>query len=68
MVSAPAIENGFYYDIDPGENNITSADFPKIEAKMAELAAKKEDVVRKKFQKPTLWNSSKAAEKHISVN
>ena len=47
----PAIENGFYYDIDPGENNITSADFPKIEAKMAELAAKKEDVVRKEISK-----------------
>ena len=42
----PAIENGFYYDIDPGENSITAADFPKIEAKMAELVAKKEPVVR----------------------
>ena len=47
----PAIENGFYYDIDPGENAITSADFPKIEAKMAELAAKKEAVVRKEISK-----------------
>ena len=37
----PAIENGFYYDIDPGENVITSADFAKIEAKMAELVSKK---------------------------
>ena len=42
----PAIENGFYYDIDPGELTITSADFPKIEAKMLELVAKKEAVVR----------------------
>lgn len=47
----PAIENGFYYDIDPGENVITSADFPKIEQKMAELAAKKEDVVRHDISK-----------------
>ena len=47
----PAIENGLYYDIDPGENSITSADFPKIEAKMAELAAKKEAVVRKEISK-----------------
>ena len=47
----PAIENGFYYDIDPGENSITSADFPRIEAKMAELAAKKEAVVRKEISK-----------------
>ena len=42
----PAIENGFYYDIDPGEHTITSADFPKLEAKMLELVAKKEAVVR----------------------
>ena len=47
----PAIENGFYYDIDPGENSITSADFPKIEAKMAELAAKDEAVVRRDISK-----------------
>lgn len=47
----PAIENGFYYDIDPGENVITSADFPKIEAKMAELVAKKEPVVRNSISK-----------------
>ncbi len=27
----PAIENGFYYDIDPNGHSITSADFPAIE-------------------------------------
>ena len=43
----PAIENGFYYDIDPGENTLTSADFPKIEKKMLELVARKEEVVRR---------------------
>ena len=47
----PAIENGFYYDIDPGDNQITSEDFPKIEAKMKELAAKHEDVVRRDISK-----------------
>ena len=47
----PAIENGFYYDIDPGENLITAADFPKIEAKMMELVAKKEEIVRKDITK-----------------
>ena len=47
----PAIENGFYYDIDPGDNVITSAEFPKIEAKMAELAAKDEVVVRRDISK-----------------
>ena len=42
----PAIENGFYYDIDPNGHDITAADFPKIEAKMLELAQKKEPIVR----------------------
>ena len=47
----PAIENGFYYDIDPGENTITSADFPKIEKKMQELVARKEAVERHSISK-----------------
>ena len=47
----PAIENGFYYDIDPGENTLTSADFAKIEKKMLELVARKEDVVRRDISK-----------------
>ena len=42
----PAIENGFYYDIDPGEHKITADDFGKIEKKMLELAQKKEAIVR----------------------
>ena len=47
----PAIENGFYYDIDPGEHKITSEDFPKIEKKMMELVAKKEAIVRSDISK-----------------
>jgi len=42
----PAIENGFYYDVDPGEVQIKESDLAGIEAKMAELVAKKEAVVR----------------------
>ena len=47
----PAIENGFYYDIDPGEHKITSDDFDKIEKKMTELVAKKEAIVRQDISK-----------------
>ncbi|HUX56110.1 MAG TPA: threonine--tRNA ligase [Bacteroidales bacterium] len=37
----PAIENGFYYDVDPGEGKvITEADLLTIENRMKELAAK----------------------------
>ena len=47
----PAIENGFYYDVDPGDATITAADFPTIEAKMLELASRKEPIVRKEISK-----------------
>ncbi len=47
----PAIENGFYYDIDPNGHTITDADFPKIEKKMLELAQKKEAIVRADISK-----------------
>lgn len=48
----PAIENGFFYDVllKDGES-IKEADFPKIEAKMKELAGKKEPVVRREVAK-----------------
>ena len=47
----PAIENGFYYDIDPGENKLTSDDFAKIEARMLELAKRDETIQRKDIAK-----------------
>ncbi|MCR5519907.1 MAG: threonine--tRNA ligase [Bacteroidales bacterium] len=42
----PAIENGFYYDVDLAGATITDADLPKIEKKMLELAQGKEDFKR----------------------
>ena len=42
----PAIENGFYYDVDLGGATITDADLPKVEKKMLELAQHKEDFKR----------------------
>ncbi|MCM1484441.1 MAG: threonine--tRNA ligase, partial [Muribaculaceae bacterium] len=47
----PAIENGFYYDIDPAGHTITAADFPKIEKKMIELARTKQPIVRADISK-----------------
>ena len=47
----PAIENGFYYDIDPGEHTITAADFPRIEKKMLELAQQKNPIIRADIKK-----------------
>ncbi len=42
----PAIENGFYYDVD-SPAPITESDLEKIEQKMQELARNKEELVRK---------------------
>ena len=48
----PAVENGFFYDVlcKDGQS-IKESDFPAIEAKMKELAGKKEDVVRREISK-----------------
>ena len=48
----PAIENGFHYDVDPGQGvSIKESDFPVIEKKMMELIAAKEDIQRKSISK-----------------
>ena len=48
----PAVENGFFYDVMPKDGDtISENDFPKIEAKMLELARKNEPVVRKEVSK-----------------
>jgi threonyl-tRNA synthetase len=47
----PAIENGFYYDVDPGDTTIKESDLPAIEAKMMELTARKEAIIRSDISK-----------------
>jgi len=47
----PAIENGFYYDVDPGENIIKESDLADIETKMQELVSRKEAIVRRDISK-----------------
>ena len=51
LAIGPPIENGFYYDIDFGDQSISSDDFPKIEKKMLELAREKNDFIRKEVSK-----------------
>ena len=48
----PAIEKGFYYDIDLGGQQIGEEDLKKIEVKMAELARLNNNFVRKEISKP----------------
>ncbi|MDP3453511.1 MAG: TGS domain-containing protein, partial [Bacteroidales bacterium] len=47
----PAIETGFYYDVDSGERQITESDLKKIEDKMLELAREKQQFVRREISK-----------------
>jgi len=43
LTIGPAIENGFYYDIDLGDDVISEKDFPQIEKKFLELARGKHE-------------------------
>ena len=47
----PPIENGFYYDVDFGDQTITDNDFGAIESKMMELAKQKNPFVRSEMSK-----------------
>ena len=47
----PPIENGFYYDVDTGDRQISTDDLPRIEAKMKELARQKNAYIRREIPK-----------------
>ncbi|MFZ4630056.1 MAG: threonine--tRNA ligase [Bacteroidia bacterium] len=47
----PAIEQGFYYDIDFGDHAFSSDDFPKVEKKMLELASRSSAFQRREVPK-----------------
>lgn len=47
----PALENGYYYDVDLGGRSFSQDDFEAVEAKMLELARAKSEYVRKEVPK-----------------
>ncbi|MBZ9652015.1 threonine--tRNA ligase [Psychroflexus montanilacus] len=51
LTIGPSIENGFYYDLDLNGEVISEHDFPKIEAKMLELARGKHDFEMREVSK-----------------
>ncbi len=64
----PAIENGFYYDVDPGEGvSIKESDFPAIEKKMMELIAAKEEIQRQSISKTDAIDMFSARDEHYKV-
>lgn len=42
----PVVENGFYYDIDLGDQKISEDDFEKIEAEMKKIVAENQQITR----------------------
>jgi threonyl-tRNA synthetase len=51
LAIGPAIDNGFYYDVDFGEHPFSSNDFEKVEQKMKELASQANTFDRKEISK-----------------
>ena len=51
LTIGPAIENGFYYDIDFGEHKVSETDFPKIEQRFLELARGKHEFTLREVSK-----------------
>ncbi|ANW95322.1 threonine--tRNA ligase [Wenyingzhuangia fucanilytica] len=51
LTIGPAIENGFYYDIDFGEHKVSENDFPKIEQRFLELARGKHEFTLREVSK-----------------
>ena len=43
LTIGPAINNGFYYDVDLGNHKISESDFEKIETRMLEICREKHD-------------------------
>jgi len=51
LTIGPAIENGFYYDVDFEDKTLTESDFKKIEDKMLEFARQKSEFKKRSISK-----------------
>ena len=56
LTIGPAIENGFYYDVDFGEHSVSEKDFKVIEKKMLEIARGKHDFKMRSVSKTEALN------------
>jgi threonyl-tRNA synthetase len=51
LTIGPAIENGFYYDVDFGDNKISETDFKEIETRILEIAREKHEFSMRSISK-----------------
>ena len=63
----PAIENGFYYDIDFGDAKISDADLPKIEKKMRGIIARKLPMTKREATKQEALNWARDHKQDLKV-
>ena len=63
----PAIENGFYYDIDFGETKVSDSDLAKIEKKMRGIVAQKCNLVRREVDRDEALEWAKKNEQKYKV-
>ena len=67
LTIGPAIENGFYYDVDLGDQTISDKDFKKIEDKMLEIARGKHDFSMRAVTKQEALDKYKAEGNEFKV-
>ncbi|MEH6535464.1 MAG: threonine--tRNA ligase [Psychroserpens sp.] len=63
----PAIENGFYYDVDFGEHSISEKDFKTIENKMLEIARGKHEFTMRSVTKDEALSLYKSQDNEYKV-
>ena len=67
LTIGPAIENGFYYDVDFGEHTVSEKDFPEIEKRAMEIARGKHDFKMKSVSKSDALKFYKDRENEYKV-
>ena len=63
----PAVDNGFYYDIDFGEVKISDADLNKIEKKMRGIIARKLKMEKRVVDKTTALNWARDHDQNYKI-
>lgn len=67
LTIGPAIDNGYYYDLDLGEDVISDKDFPVIEQKMLEMARGKHEFKLREVSKKDALNFYKSQNNQYKV-
>lgn len=67
LTIGPSIDNGFYYDVDFGDQKISENDFPEIEKRMLEIARGKHEFKMRSVSKQKALDFYKAEDNKFKV-